>query len=81
MLCIDRYDGHVLGLSALTLVNKSHSLSGIAVCFARAVNGTPKIAALLLAAGVSWKLGLVATAIGATIDDILDPDIPGKLTP
>ena len=64
--CIERYDGHVLGISALGLVNITHSLSGIAVCFARAVNDTPKIAALLLAAGaagVSWKLGLVAGAM------------------
>ena len=64
--CIERYDGHVLGVSALALVNNTHSLSGIAVCFARAVNDTPKIAALLLAAGaagVSWKLGLVAVAM------------------
>ncbi len=64
--CIERYDGRVLGVSALNLVNNTHALSGIAVCFARAVNDTPKIAALLLAAGaagVSWKLGLVAAAM------------------
>ena len=64
--CIERYDGHVLGISALGLVNITHSLSGIAVCFARAVNDTPKIAALLLAAGaagLNWKLGLVAAAM------------------
>jgi inorganic phosphate transporter, PiT family len=64
--CIERYDGRVWGVSALSLVNKTHALSGIAVCFARAVNDTPKIAALLLAAGaagVNWKLGLVAAAM------------------
>ena len=41
-------------------------LSGVVVCFARAVYDTPKIAALLLATGAavaSWKLGLVAAAI------------------
>ncbi len=64
--CTERYDGRVMGVSALALVNNTHALSGIAVCFARAVNDTPKIAALLLAAGaagVSWKLGLVAAAM------------------
>ncbi len=64
--CIERYDGQVMGVSALSIVNKTHSLSGIAVCFARAVNDTPKIAALLLAAGatgMNWKLGLVAIAM------------------
>jgi len=46
-----------------------HKLSGMAVCFARSVNDTPKIAALLLATGASgalavyWKLGLVALAM------------------
>ncbi len=64
--CVERYDGSVVGVSALTLVNTTHALSGIAVCFARAVNDTPKIAALLLAAGAagaSWKLALVAAAM------------------
>jgi len=64
--CMERYDGRVLGVTALGLVNKTHALSGLAVCFARAVNDTPKIAALLLvagAAGLSWKLGLVAAAM------------------
>ncbi len=64
--CVERYDGQVIGLSATTLVDATHSLSGIVVCFARAVNDTPKIAALLLAGGmtgVNWKLGLVAAAM------------------
>lgn len=63
---MERYDGSVVGVSALTLVDTTHALSGIAVCFARAVNDTPKIAALLLAAGAasaSWKLALVAVAM------------------
>lgn len=67
--CVERYDGRVIGIGAQTLVDKVHTLSGLAVCFARAVNDTPKIAALFLAAGaaaavgVGWKLGLVATAM------------------
>ncbi len=64
--CLERYDGRVVGLSSQAIVDGVHSLSGVAVCFARAVNDTPKIAALLLAAGaagVSWKLALVAAAM------------------
>lgn len=64
--CIERYDGRVIGVSAPALVDGVHSLSAIAVCFARAVNDTPKIAALLLAAGAAganWKLALVAIAM------------------
>lgn len=64
--CVERYDGRVVGLGAQAAVDGVHTLSGLAVCFARAVNDTPKIAALLLAAGavgVGWKLGLVAAAM------------------
>jgi|CXWL01.1.fsa_nt_gi PiT family inorganic phosphate transporter len=65
--CLERYDGRVLGISAPALVDGVHSLSALAVCFARAVNDTPKIAALLLASGAAfanWKLALVAAAMG-----------------
>lgn len=64
--CVERYDGNVVGIGAQAAVDGIHTLSGLAVCFARAVNDTPKIAALLLAAGavgVGWKLGLVAAAM------------------
>lgn len=64
--CIEQYDGRVVGISAPALVDGVHSLSAVAVCFARAVNDTPKIAVLLMAsgaAGVNWKLGLVAAAM------------------
>lgn len=64
--CLDRYAGRVLGVSAPALVDAVHTLSAMAVCFGRAVNDTPKIAALLFAAGMAganWKLGLVAVAM------------------
>lgn len=67
--CVERYHGRVVGIGAQAVVDGVHTLSGLAVCFARAVNDTPKIAALLLAAGaagamgIGWKLGLVAAAM------------------
>lgn len=65
--CIDRYQGRVVGLDAQTAVNGMHFFSASAVCFARAVNDTPKIAALLLAGGIAGgapsSLGLVGGAI------------------
>ncbi len=67
--CVEHYEGNVVGVSAQAAVDGLHSFSGLAVCFARAVNDTPKIAALLFAAGtagtigVGWKLGLVAVAM------------------
>ncbi len=47
--CVERYGGRVLGLGAQRAVDVVHYLSAGAVCFARAVNDTPKIAALLFA--------------------------------
>ncbi len=64
--CLERYSGNVIGVHAQSMVDAVHSLSAMAVCFGRAVNDTPKIAALLLAAGaagMNWKLGLVAVAM------------------
>ncbi|RMF71859.1 MAG: inorganic phosphate transporter, partial [Planctomycetota bacterium] len=66
--CIERYGGRVAGVGVSEVVNGAHALSGMAVCFARALNDTPKIAALLLAAGAGasesvGKLGLVAGAM------------------
>ncbi len=48
--CVERYRGSFFGIDAQRTVDSLHYLSGGAVCFARAVNDTPKIAALLLGA-------------------------------
>lgn len=66
--CVERYEGGLLGLKVQPLVDAAHYASGAAVCFSRAVNDTPKIAALLFASGVGgggWKLALVAVAMAA----------------
>lgn len=49
--CTEYYEGSVVGVQAQSVVAAVHYLSAGAVCFGRAVNDTPKIAALLLAAG------------------------------
>lgn len=71
--CVERYEGHVVGIGAQAAVDSIHTLSGLAVCFARAVNDTPKIAALLLAAGtVGWAMPtLLLVAVGMTLGGIL----------
>jgi len=68
--CVERYRGRFVGIEAQSLVDSVHYLSAGAVCFARAVNDTPKIAALLLATGAvagagvaSGKLLLVSVAM------------------
>ena len=68
--CIQRYQGSLVGVSAQTLVNATYFLSTSPVCFSHALNDTPKIAALLLAAkalGInpSMDFGAVALAMCA----------------
>jgi inorganic phosphate transporter, PiT family len=64
------YTGSVLGMNAGRLLNSLHFLSAGAVSFARGLNDTPKIAALLLVASaldIRWGLVAVAIAIGAGV--------------
>ena len=66
--CVDRYTGSLAGVRAQSVVDGLHYLSGGAVCFSRAVNDTPKIAALLFAAKLGqvhpgWVIGMVAAAM------------------
>ena len=65
--CATRYAGSVLGVEASTALAVLHSMSAAAVSFARGVNDTPKIAALLLAAPLlapEHGLLVIAVAIG-----------------
>jgi PiT family inorganic phosphate transporter len=55
--CADRYQGRVVGISAQRTLDALHFASAGAVCFARALNDTPKIAGILLG----------AHALGATV--------------
>ena len=64
--CQERYGGAVAGVDAQTLVDAGHFLSAGVVSFARGLNDTPKMAALLLL--VKWltaplDIGVVAIAI------------------
>jgi PiT family inorganic phosphate transporter len=47
--CEERYTGHFLGLKAKTFLDYAHFLSAGLVSFARGLNDTPKIAAILIA--------------------------------
>lgn len=71
--CADRYSGKVLGINAQSVVDKLHFLTAGSVCFARGLNDTPKIAALLLLApslSMHWVIILVAAmmALGGVIN-------------
>lgn len=67
--CQRRYHGRLLGLEAKPIVDAAHFLSAGAVSFARGLNDTPKIAALLLIVGPLKGFGsllivAVAMALG-----------------
>ncbi|MBU6402573.1 MAG: inorganic phosphate transporter family protein [Verrucomicrobia bacterium] len=71
--CVQRYAGSVLGVNAGRLLDALHFLSAGAVSFARGLNDTPKIAALLLVApafNVRW--GLFAAAAAMAIGGLLN---------
>jgi PiT family inorganic phosphate transporter len=64
--CQKRYDGKLLGVRAATALDWLHYASAGMVSFARGLNDTPKIAALLLVAplaGSFGSVGLVALVI------------------
>jgi PiT family inorganic phosphate transporter len=59
--CETRYQGQLLGIEAAAALDRLHFLSAGAVSFARGLNDTPKIAALLLVA--PQFVGVVGTAL------------------
>lgn len=71
--CVERYQGKVLGIEAGPVVDSLHYLSGGAVGFARGLNDTPKIVALLLAGEtVSPNVGLALVALVMAAGGILN---------
>lgn len=64
--CQSRYQGTMLGIDAATTLDRLHYLSAGMVSFARGLNDTPKIAALLLLAPGLGSLGSTAL-VGSAI--------------
>ena len=72
-VCTQRYAGQLLGLSAGRLLDACHFLSAGAVSFARGLNDTPKITALLLIAGtLNIRWGLFAVALVMAVGGLLN---------
>lgn len=66
--CQQRYSGDVLGLPVHAMLDGLHRLSAFSLGFARGLNDTPKVLALLVAAGWSGidpraSLGVIAIAM------------------
>jgi PiT family inorganic phosphate transporter len=70
--CAERYTGAFLGIRSQTIMDAAHFLSAGIVSFARGLNDTPKIAAMLLvvrALDIRW--GIVAIAVAIAIGGLL----------
>ena len=62
--CVQKYDGRFVGLTAQGAVDGVHYLSAAAVSFARGLNDTPKIVALMLAVqALDIRLNMLAVAV------------------
>jgi PiT family inorganic phosphate transporter len=71
--CIERYHGRMLGIQAGPVLDRLHYLSGGAVGFARGLNDTPKIVALLLAGeAIQPTLGLALVALIMALGGIVN---------
>ncbi len=71
--CVERYRGDFLGMKASSLLDGLHYLSGGAVGFARGLNDTPKIVALMLAGdALEPALGLALVAVVMGVGGILN---------
>jgi PiT family inorganic phosphate transporter len=71
--CQERYTGTLFGLSARTSLDALHFLSAGMVSFARGLNDTPKIGAMLLAGGtLSPRAALVGVALVMAVGGLLN---------
>jgi PiT family inorganic phosphate transporter len=71
-VCQDRYQGTILAVDAQAVLNGAHYLSAGAVSFARGLNDTPKIVALLIAAqALGLKTGLVLVGLAMAVGAVL----------
>lgn len=71
--CVDKYSGRVWGMSAQRLLNAGHYLSAGCVSFARGMNDTPKIVALLLVIeALDLRFGMLAVAAAMAAGGLLN---------
>ena len=70
--CFERYRGAVVGLDAQRVLDRSHLLSAGAISFARGLNDTPKIAAIIISLGaLSSTSSMVAVGLAIAIGGLL----------
>ncbi len=70
---VRHYSGRVLGIPVQTMLDRAHFLSAGLVSFARGLNDTPKIAALLLVAGgLNLQWGFAAVGVAMALGGLLN---------
>lgn len=73
--CVQRYHGRVFGIDCQRVLDRLHYVSAGAVGFARGLNDTPKIVALLVTAkglGLSLSTGLAVVGAGMAVGGLLN---------
>jgi PiT family inorganic phosphate transporter len=71
--CFERYKGSYFGIRIQTIVDHAHFLSSGIVSFARGLNDTPKIVAILaVSSGFGIQYGMIAVAAGMTAGGLLN---------
>jgi PiT family inorganic phosphate transporter len=64
--CAERYRGSMVGVNTQQIMDGAHFLSAGVVCFARALNDTPKVVAVLLilkTLNITWAFAAVAVVM------------------
>jgi len=70
--CVNRYTGSFVGFSIQSILDRAHFLSAGIVSFARGLNDTPKIMALMLAVSfLDIRYGLAVIAVGIALGGLL----------
>lgn len=71
--CAREYKGSVIGISVQSALDTMHFLSAGAVSFARGLNDTPKIVALLLIVkAIGLEVGMIAVAFGMALGGLFN---------
>ena len=71
--CQQHYTGSFFGINLQKILDIAHYISAGMVSFARGLNDTPKIVALLIAIqGLSIKIGMLTVAMGIAIGGLLN---------
>ena len=71
--CIERYSGHFFGFNWQKIIDFAHYISAGTVCFARGLNDTPKIVAIIIAVNAfDIKTGLLLVGIAMVLGGLLN---------